>query len=113
MSDPVPQNRRQSRRHQPKRTTKIFCYKNAIGLGANVALSILDVSETGIRLQVREPLKQGLEVEINLDGLNHRRTLKVLGKIVWSVPAADGICLVGVQFNKPISYADYLLLTKS
>jgi PilZ domain len=114
MSEPVPAlpNRRRSRRQPAKITTKIFCTKNTMGLGHNVAQSILDLSETGIRLQVKEPLRKDLEVEINLDNLNHPRPLKIRGKIVWSVAGADGTCYIGVQFDKPIRYVNVTMLTK-
>jgi PilZ domain len=115
MSDPasVFLNRRRSRRQAPKNAAKVFCYKNTMGLGANAALSILDMSETGIRLQVKEPLRQDLEVEINLDILNLRQPIKILGKIIWSATEGNGTWSVGVLFKKPLSYANFTMLTRS
>jgi len=37
-------------------------------LGKDLALAVLDVSETGIRLTVREPLEAGQEGELLLAG---------------------------------------------
>lgn len=109
MSDqsPATPNRRRARRRAPKRSTKIFCYKGPLGLGPNLALAILDLSETGVRAVLKEPLPQKQEVEINLDSLNHRRPLKVMGDVVWCVAAADGTWCVGIQFQRALGYYDY------
>jgi hypothetical protein len=111
MSDPKPAtpNRRRGKRHQLKCSTKASCPK-ARGLGKDVAVSVLDLSETGIRLLVNEPLANGQEVEIILDSVITRKPLKVPGTIIWGVPAADGNHCIGVSFRQPVPYADMLKL---
>src|SRR5256885_2178544 len=59
MSNPertVRKNRRANPRRAPKGSTRVTCRRGSLGLGPNLALSLLDVSETGARLLVKEPL---------------------------------------------------------
>ena len=86
MTQPAPtvRNRRNERRCPPKRSVKVTCRKGALGLGPNLALSLLDVSETGVRLIVKEELKARQEVEITLLGIGQQRPLQVMGAVVWS-----------------------------
>lgn len=83
-----------------------------MGLGANLALGILDLSESGIRLVIKQPLELQQEVEVNLESLNHRRPLKAVGRVVWCVAAADGTYCAGVEFQRTLGYIDYQALVK-
>ena len=107
LSDPRPaparRNLRRSRRQSPKGSTRVCCYKNAWGLGRNIAQGVLDVSETGVRLLLKAEVRVRQEVEINLEGISSR-TYKVVGDVVWVVPTADGLWCAGVSFQKPLPY---------
>jgi len=103
-------NRRRALRRRPKRASKVACYKGSLGLGHNLAMELLDLSETGIRLRLKEPLPQGQAVEIQLLGLGHRAPLKVEATVIWTVAAADGSHCIGAHFNKRLSYGDVQLL---
>ena len=109
--EPSMRNRRLAKRRPPKRSTKITCRKGALGIGPNLALSLLDVSETGIRLVVKEDLKVRQEVEIGLLGIGHQRPIQIMGDVVWCVPAADGNHCLGVKFQRFLSYTDLQQLT--
>jgi PilZ domain len=113
MSEPVqpPENRRRCRRQKPKGSTKILTLKGSLGLGRTVALSILDLSETGVRLIVKENLEKNQEVEVNLESPTCRRPIKTLGNVVWSVAVTDGTHCVGVVFRRPLPYADFSQFT--
>src|SRR5205809_965252 len=80
-------NRRSSLRFRARGGSKSICRKGALGLGANIALALLDVSETGARLRVKEALRPGQEVEVSLQGPGGGRETKMLGQVVWSIPA--------------------------
>lgn len=117
MSNPAPRtpaptkNQRRSRRQAPKSCTRIIAYSNAFGFGKNVALQILDVSETGIRLLVKRDLPVGLEFEIKLESAG-TNSVKTTATIVWSIQATDGQWVVGASFAKPINYRDLHSLAK-
>jgi PilZ domain len=104
-------NRRHSLRRQPKVRVKMICRKGSHDFGANIAVALLDVSESGARLVVREELPAQQEVSISLEGPNHRRPVVRQGKVVWSVPAAESGHCVGVNFEKYLDYKDLFFLT--
>src|SRR5438445_3513930 len=87
-------NSRRSRRAAPKGSTKARAYKGPMGLGPNLAVAILDVSETGIRLVLKNDLPKGQEIECNLDNVS-ARPIKVIADVLWSLPMADGNFCVG------------------
>ena len=103
-------NRRAAARRSPKRTTQVICYANALGLGPNIAVALLDVSESGARLKVKVPIELNKEIEINLTGIGHRQPLKVIGQVVWCVPIEGGSHAIGVKFVRYLPYRDLLEL---
>ena len=107
----VRRNQRRTRRNPPKSSTRARAYKNALGMGANIAAGVLDVSEAGARLLLKEELPVGHEFEVILDSPGSR-SVKVIARVFWSVPAADGTFVVGASFQKGLSYADLLCLAR-
>jgi hypothetical protein len=103
-------NRRQSMRRHPRGATQVNCLKGAMGFGRNLALRLLDVSEQGVRLVLKEPLTCGQEVELQLQGVSHRRPIKYAAQVVWCVPAADGTFCVGLHLAKTMRYVDLQML---
>jgi len=77
-----------------------------MGLGPNVALKLLDVSEAGARLIVKVPLPEHIEIEVNLCGIGHRRPVKTIAEVIWCVPAAGGTYQVGLKFLRYLTYHD-------
>lgn len=106
-------NRRLSRRRTPKRTTRAICLKGSFGLGRNLALSVLDFSETGIRLVIKEALVVGQEVEVSVEGVLLRQPVKLPGVVVWCTPTADGTFCVGVHFEKTVPFSTFQALVSS
>jgi hypothetical protein len=62
-----------------------------------VALALLDLSESGARLVIREALTLGQRVYLVLEGPAGGRPVRRQGTVAWSVPAADGTHCVGVK----------------
>ncbi|HYV39199.1 MAG TPA: PilZ domain-containing protein [Gemmataceae bacterium] len=104
-------NRRKQPRRSPKGWTKATCHKGSMQMGANLALKILDVAESGICLVVRDPLANSQEVVVTLESPNHRRPLTFSGRVMWCVATAEGTHCIGVQFDKRLSYGDLAKLT--
>jgi hypothetical protein len=98
-------NRRTSCRRTPKGGTKVRCFKGLMGLGENVALSLLDVSEAGACLVVKGELPVGQEVEVHFEGPAQRRPAKAPAVVIWAVAADRGWC-VGLRFERRLPYAD-------
>jgi hypothetical protein len=104
-------NKRATRRQSPKGNVKVRAYKSTLGLGPNIAVSILDVSEMGIRLLLKESLPIGHAFEVSLESVSCK-PIKTIAEIVWSVPAADGTFCVGARFQKSIPYRDLALVAR-
>lgn len=111
--EPSPRkNQRRCRRQDPKGSTKVRAYRNVLGLGANVAAGVLDVSEAGARLLLSESLPPGTEFEVHFESAASR-PVKLVAAVVWSVAAADGRFVVGVRFQKALGYADLQALSRA
>jgi hypothetical protein len=88
--------------------SKVTCRKGVLGLGPNLAVSLLDVSETGVRLLITEALQPRQEVEVCLLAPGHVREIKHAGQVVWAVATADGAHCVGILFDRQIPYSAVL-----
>jgi hypothetical protein len=105
-------NRRASRRRPSKGSTKISCCRGPMGMGANLAVSVLEVSETGACLVVKAAFANGEEMEVNLEGVVHRRPIRKMARVVWCVTDGPERWRVGVQFQGALGYAELSELTR-
>jgi hypothetical protein len=101
-----------ARRTPAKNCCRATCRRGSLGLGLNLALAILDVSETGIRLRVREALPPGQAIEVGLEGLGHARPVGLAAQVVWCVAAAEGDYCIGAHFERPLSYPNLHCLAR-
>src|SRR5262245_26842480 len=112
--DPTTQHtkRPRPRRSPAKSSARATCRRGVLGLGPNLALAILDVSETGIRLQVREPFEAGEQCEIGLEGITHARPLVLPATVVWCLATADGNYCIGARLQRPLTYRELHTLAR-
>jgi hypothetical protein len=109
---PAPRrNLRRCRRQAPKGSAKAQAYRNALGVGSNIATAILDVSETGARLLLKEQLRNGQELEVNFETMG-ARPIKTIAVVVWTVAAADGRFVTGVRFDRALRYTELITLAR-
>jgi hypothetical protein len=97
-------NKRSSLRKPARRTVKVHCRKGTLGLGPNVAVAFLDVSEGGVRLLVKAPLEPGDEVEVALHGYGLPEAIVRVAHVTWALPVDDGQHAVGLRFQKRIPF---------
>jgi hypothetical protein len=97
-------NRRSALRRNLKRSSRVLCVTGKFGLGQNVAVSLLDMSESGVRLVLKEELAPGHEVEVGLEPMGHSRPTRITGTVMWCVPMTDGNYCLGVRFDKPLKW---------
>jgi hypothetical protein len=100
-------NRRVAPRRPARSSIKISCLKGSLGLGNNLALCALDISETGVRLVAKAALAKGQEIEVSLMGPGQSRPFKVMAEVVWCSAAADGTFCMGARFQKRLLYKDF------
>ncbi|MFO0968868.1 MAG: PilZ domain-containing protein [Gemmataceae bacterium] len=99
-----PQNRRGSRRRPGKGSIRVTCRKGTLGLGPNIAVRLVDISEGGVCLAVSLLLDKGQEVEVSLNPPGGGKEATRKGQVAWAV-TKDGEFLIGVRFDKMLNYA--------
>jgi PilZ domain len=103
----IAQNRRSGPRRQPKASVRAFCREGQNGLGANLAVSILDFSETGLRILATSELQIGQDIEIEISFFSQSGAVKRKGRVMWCVEAADGHYCLGARFRDRLSYGEF------
>jgi hypothetical protein len=109
---PSTSNRRNSHRQTARGSTRVRAYRNAMGLGPNIAVSVLDLSESGVRLLLKEDLPAGREIEVRIESTTASGPKVVVARVIWSVATADGAFCVGARFDKPLAHRDLLALVR-
>ena len=106
-----PFERRLSPRRLPRSSVRAYLRLGGLDLGPDLAFSLLDLSEGGAALAVKEAVEVGKEVSIGLEGQTQRRPIVRVANVVWSM-AADGAYAIGICFQKALPYRDYIDLTQ-
>ncbi len=112
LSEKDQKNRRRWPRKKPRSTAKVECRKGTLGLGLNLAVSLLDISEAGVRLILKAGLNFGDEVEIVIRDFGPSNSIKRVGDVMWCLPLQDGRFCVGVRFEKWISFGEIQQVAK-
>jgi hypothetical protein len=107
MTEPSLANRRRSQRRKPRNSVKVECRKGSSGLGANLAKTLLDVSDSGVRLVVPQALDLQSEVEIIIGGYGMKAPIKRLGTVRWLLKLEGGLYCAGIEFQKHIDYREW------
>lgn len=77
-----------------------------MGLGPDLALGLLDVSEDGLGVRLKVAVAAGDEAEIVLTAPGTRKAFKLLGEVRWCHDAADGTFHVGIRLRRRLPYAE-------
>jgi hypothetical protein len=94
-----------------RKSIRVECRRGSLGLGHDLTAHALDLSETGSQLVLRALLAPGEEAEVLLTGSGLGRPVKRLARVVWCLPT-DGGHVVGLRFDKTVSYADLMTLAR-
>jgi hypothetical protein len=106
-SKTVQENRRGSRRKAPRGIVRVECRRGSFGLGANIATGLLDLSEGGVRILCREPLKVKEKVEITFQTFAILHAIKHVGHVTWALPLENGQHAAGIEFENRLPYEDF------
>ncbi len=98
--------RRQSARFLPREGVTVVCRRGTLGLGRDLALSLLDVSDVGARLALGDLLSRGDVVEVGLAAPDWPGPIARVGVVVWSKEADDGSCQIGVVFSRGLAASE-------
>ena len=105
-SKSVQKNRRGSRRKTPRGTVRVECRRGTLGLSANIATGLLDLSEGGVRILCIESLKVNEEVEITFQAFGISHAIQRAGHVTWALPLENGQHAAGIEFEKRLPYLD-------
>ena len=103
-------NRRLSQRRRPRTSVKVECRKGSHGLSADVASTLLDISDSGVRLTLKAPIDHGTEVEMIVSGYGMKSPIKRIGVVRWLLKLENGQFCAGIEFQKRIDYRDWQLI---
>lgn len=98
-------NRRMSQRREARSSVRVECRKGSLGLAKNIGDKLLDLSEEGVRLTLKETVPLNQEVEVTIHPINGH-PIKRIGQVVWIVPIEGGGFCAGVRLEKRIRYVD-------
>jgi hypothetical protein len=113
MSEPPSRpNKRLSRRRLPKDAIRVICQKGTLELGPNLALALLNLSEDGACVLLKEALKPREDVVLNLETVISLRPVKCPGQVAWCQPVGDGTYSVGIRFERRVPWLELLNLTR-
>jgi c-di-GMP-binding flagellar brake protein YcgR len=99
-------NRRSSMRRVPRSTVKVECRQGPCGLGKNLVVRLLDLSEGGMRLVLTTALAAKSEVEVLIFGAAQGRPLKRVANVCWCEALEDGNVCVGLEFQKRLQFSE-------
>ena len=102
-------NRRFFQRRQPIGKVRIACHDKS-DLGPNLALALVDVSETGACLTTKS-LQKGKCVRISLEGREHARPITCAGTVIRCEETSVGLCQTAVLWEKWLPFSEIRKIT--
>ena len=102
-------SRRISRRKTLKKGVEISVRKGTLGLGPNLAIAGLEISDDGIQVRVKSELKLGEEIEVALTGIGRSKPTPFVANVCWCRPdetdPSGRTFLLGAQFRHRLTHA--------
>jgi hypothetical protein len=105
--------RRTSVRRVPRHGVRIVLRAGTLGLGPDLATGLVDVSEDGLCVQVKSPLKPGSDAEIVLDKVGTSRPMKLVADVRWCAPDAANGYRAGLRLRRRLPYKELVDLAKN
>ncbi len=106
---------RLKRRKLARPSVKLSVRKGTMGLGKDIALEVINLTEDGIGFRAAAELLVGDEVEVTLTKPGQNRSLKFIADIRWSSEQLSEedewpTYVVGAKLRSRISYVDLTML---
>jgi CheY-like chemotaxis protein len=106
-SDRAPARDRRAFPRLPANTDfKVACFLGCLDYGQNLAMGLLDFSESGLRVALKRPLDIGEEVFLSLDGPCLSRPMICGGTVVWIDKEREEDYAAGVSLDRYLAYLD-------
>ncbi|HKB00787.1 MAG TPA: PilZ domain-containing protein [Gemmataceae bacterium] len=95
-----------TRRYLPRPGVTINFRAGTLGLGPDLAVSVIDLSEDGLCLRSKAAVSPGAEAEVSVARAGWGRPLKLLCEVRWCEEDEQGKFLVGVRYRKRMLHRD-------
>jgi hypothetical protein len=83
----------------------VECRKGSFGLGPDLISRVIDLSETGICVELKAAMEAGQEYEFLFIGLRAGKSVKRIASVIWMQPAENENTRAGLHFAIPLPYA--------
>jgi hypothetical protein len=88
--------------------TRVEVRRGDLGLGPNLAVGLVDVSEDGAGVRLKAEVWVGEQVEVQLGRAGGGKMFRNAGVVRWCRPEPDGWFLVGLSLRRRLTYSDLL-----
>jgi hypothetical protein len=97
---------------QPRRHLAVTCRPGSTGLGPNLAVGLVDVTEDRLKLRLTGPIPVGQDVEVELCAPGVGRPIKLRGAVLTCRASVDGKTSVAkVQLRHRLTFRELAELT--
>jgi PilZ domain len=92
---------------------RVILRSGTLGLGPDLPAGLVDVSEDGVCVQVKAPLKPGSDAEIVLDRVGTSRPMKLVADVRWCAGDPSGGYRAGLRLRRRLPYRELMDLARN
>jgi hypothetical protein len=96
----------------PRRHLDVVCHRGTTGLGPNLAVGLVDVTEDRLKVRLTAPVPVGEDLEVELTPPGNGKAVRLRGSVVTCRPSRDGKTSVAkVQLRHRLTFREFAELT--
>jgi hypothetical protein len=103
-------NKRRGPRHRPRGAAGVEVWRDAPGIGRNLAVALADVCQEGIGVYLTAAVRPGDTVEVVLTRRG-ATPVRVPAEVRWCAQGGDWMYRAGLRLRRPLAYQDLADLT--
>lgn len=97
-------DRRLSSRRRVTKHVDVTVQVGTLGLGPNIGIALIDISEEGLGVHLKTPVKPGDAVEVDLSFPVASKTWKLFGDVCWCNPGRFGTFVAGIRLRRRLTH---------
>lgn len=101
-----------AQRRPVTRQVEFAVTKGRLGVGANIGCELVDISEDGLGLRLKESVPVGRELTIELLLPGAYKPLRLVAEVRWCQPDGNGTFRAGVWFQWRLPHLTVMNLTQ-
>lgn len=111
-SSSEPMNHRVCGRKPATRTVTLAVRNGESGLGADLGAGLVDITQDGLGIRLKElvPVGQVVTIDLLVSGIG--KPLRILAEVRWCRPCVDGTFRAGVCLRRRLSFPTVTGLTR-